>query len=420
MKLPRWVRVVLLGILALFLALVLALAVLWAISNWASKRYPSFYYSSLPCHSRVKVPLRTLGSFVDTYKEDFLAWTPDGSRVLFSYGKKDIYIADADGTQLRNLVTVSSFDNAKYGRHADVSPDGTQIVYSSCEFPTGTEYEVAEQENYHYEIALMNLDGTGKRRLTENRDMDHYPVWSPDGKRIAFISTLHRKSANVNYYPTAAELYTMAADGSDVQRMAPPEHRGAALLPPVWSPDGKYLAYLELALRERGEVRDPQKTALYTVRVDGMQQTAIALTTLVPPAWSPDGQYLAFVRSGEESGVYTVRPDGTDMQKVMGLTRPAIHVSWSPDGSALLVISDELELFVMQPDGKGAHKVSLGFVPYHNGQTLVAFSPDGTRIALFDGYSRLATMNLDGTDRRDLIHMEDDGTLVPANPPQDE
>ena len=69
----------------------------------------------------------------------------------------------------------------------------------------------------------MNPDGTGKRRLTENRDLDHYPVWSPDGRRIAFISTRHRKSTNVNYFPTYVQLYTMAADGTDVQRVARPQ-----------------------------------------------------------------------------------------------------------------------------------------------------------------------------------------------------
>ena len=76
----------------------------------------------------------------------------------------------------------------KYGIHADLSPDGSRIVYSSCEFPTEGTVTYSERENYNYEIVVINLDGTGQRRLTENHVLDHYPVWSPDGSRIAFLS----------------------------------------------------------------------------------------------------------------------------------------------------------------------------------------------------------------------------------------
>ena len=176
------------------------------------------------------------------YSRYFLTWTPDGTQLLFNYDRKNIYIVDAAGSRLRIVVTISQFNYPSYGIHADVSPDGAQVVYTSCEFATGTEYRNSEQELYHYEIAIMNLDGTGKQRLTDYYSLDHYPVWSPDGKQIAFLSTLHRSSfIEQNFHPSNIQLYAMAADGSDVRRLAKPEHRGAAPLPPVWSPDGKYV-----------------------------------------------------------------------------------------------------------------------------------------------------------------------------------
>ena len=97
-------------------------------------------------------------------------------------------MVDADGTQVHRIVDANPGDIFEYGYYADMSPDGTKIVYSTCEFPTEGEVTYSERENYNYEIAVINLDGTGQRRLTENRTFEHYPVWSPDGSRIAYLS----------------------------------------------------------------------------------------------------------------------------------------------------------------------------------------------------------------------------------------
>ena len=430
MRLPRWAWGVLLSILALFLMLILAIAALVAYGNWILNTYHPRFPRSLPCHSIIATGRPYVDVYEDIYQEGFLAWIPNGSQIVFNYGEKDIFIVDTAGTKLQNLVTVSPFERASYGIYADVSPDGTQVVYTSCEFPTGTEYEAVEQELYNYEIAVMKLDGSGRRRLTENRDLDHFPVWSPDGKQIAFLSTLHRMSRIVNYFPSNVHLYAMAADGSDVRRLAEPEHRGAALLPPVWSPDGKYVAYLEMWLPGKGLTYDREKTILYTVRVADSMLTAIGISTLVTPAWSPDGRFLAFVKTDEPRGIYTARPDGTDLQRVMKLNRATIHVSWSPDGSAFYVITDELELYVIEADGRGPRQVSLESSSGDPGETRVAWSPDGKRIAIYiPGHwangpfvpSQLYTVAPDGTDRRDLINADSNDNPMPANsPPWDE
>ena len=154
--------------------------------------------------------------------------------------------------------------------------------------------------------------------------------------------------------------------------------------------------------------------------------TAIGISTLVPPAWSPDGRFLAFVQTEKPRGVYTVRPDGTDMQRVMRLNQPTIHVSWSPDGAAFYAITDELELYVIEADGRGLRQVSLGSSSGDPGETRVAWSPDGRRIAVYipshwaNGpfvRSQLYTVAPDGTDRRDLINVDSNYNPMPANSP---
>ena len=157
-----------------------------------------------------------------------------------------------------------------------------------------------------------------------------------------------------------SEFYVaIEADGSDVEQGAAATitpmlkektyHVAVGQVPPLWSPDGDYLVLLA-AHRE---------SFLYIIRADGKEWTRVAgpVSTDVPqlrmnfwtwvlPAWSPDGEFLAFVMADEEGepvGVYTVRPDGTDLKQVMksqGANWKASHVSWSSDGLELLVGSD--------------------------------------------------------------------------------
>ena len=120
------------------------------------------------------------GSVIDgDLYEHFLHWVPDGSHLVFDVGDT-IWTLDIEGARLLQVAdTVPDDDryaHAYFGHYTDVSPDGSRIVYSTCEYPLDG-----------YEIATVRVDGTDKRRLTEDGYFDHYPVWSPDGKQIAFV-----------------------------------------------------------------------------------------------------------------------------------------------------------------------------------------------------------------------------------------
>ena len=351
----------------------------------------------------------------------FLFWTTDGSHLVFN-DDATIWKVDSGGSEVEEVLDANpgspsiGTHDFLYGFHADPAPDGTRLAYTSCQFPTELEQddqeattdflkkafgagweEWYERERYHYEIALSNLDGSSQYRLTSNRKIDHYPVWSPSGDRIAFVSRLENKP-NVDI--RGLQLNTISANGTDVEVLTP-EIRGVALYPPVWSPDGIRLAFLV----------NPedwnQGLSLYTVGRDGSGLVRIG-ETLLPPTWSLDSKQLAFLSGDErESRLQIVRFDATEVDQVwtgdpIDPLRPISQVSWSPDGSKILIVMPA-QIHVVTPDG-----IVLRTTSIDDEAVRVAWSPDGARLALyFPAFSRhkggqVLTMASDGSDIRVL------------------
>ena len=87
------------------------------------------------------------------------------------------------------------------------------------------------------EIYVMDADGGNQQRLTNNPDRDFQPSWSPDGKRIAFVSN---RDGLMGAFGITDEIYVMDADGGNQQRLTEdPGDDGS----PSWSPDGKRIAF---------------------------------------------------------------------------------------------------------------------------------------------------------------------------------
>ena len=365
-----------------------------------------------------------------------LLWTPDSSHLVFSSGGT-IWTVDEQGAQLDMVLNALAGATPVgtlgflYGFHADLSPDSARLTYTSCQFPT--EYddpdsaqavitqdglEWYERTKYSYEIALSGLDGGDLERLTHTRTSDeHYPAWSPSGDRIAFMRGTSGSSG---------QLYTMAPDGSDVQSLGLVDMR-VALVPPAWSPDGQRLAFV--VNEGKGYAREQRN--IYTVRPDGSELTKVgemgdlrfAYSSLTAaPTWSPDSERLAFQGfNSEELAIYTIRFDGSDLRPVWNgnddINPKAVsQVSWSPDGSELLIVGDGVH--VLHLDGGGLRQLSVPAGP----DTVAAWSPDGSRIATYktetwhSPRTGLYTVSRDGMDLRVLVEKDANGNLVPVNP----
>ena len=121
--------------------------------------------------------------------EHFVAWAQGASHVVFDID--DVIwtvnvesaelneIADADSDYMRLDGSTTYHQRMAYGFYGDVSPDGSHIVYSTCEYPLPG--SVGE---YGYELGIANVDGTGKRRLTVTR----ISSITPCGRRTALRS----------------------------------------------------------------------------------------------------------------------------------------------------------------------------------------------------------------------------------------
>ncbi len=183
----------------------------------------------------------------DQTRLEELSWLPDGQSLLFtgqaSVSDTELFFVDADGSDLRRLTGAERFDG-----DAQISPDGTQIVFVS-------------NRDGNDDIYLMNLDGSSVRRLTNHPAFDTNPAWSPDGNWIVFASNRGSGLAMNNY-----DLYVMSTDGKNQCQLTD----GAdSEWEPVWSPDGQWIAYISLLERKAYLVRpDGSETRLFPLPVE--------------------------------------------------------------------------------------------------------------------------------------------------------
>ena len=220
------------------------------------------------------------------------------------------------------------------------------------------------------ELYIANADGSAERKLSSGSDFEYNATFSTDGRWIVFTS---ERDAHGQ-----ADIYRMHPDGSGRERLT--DHT-AVDDQAVVSPDGTQVAFVS--------TRDTRTTNIWVldlasrnlVNVTGdLDGEADGLPRgYFRPAWSPDGQWLAFSSDrntawrGHERGaglghyqalsVYVIRPDGTGLRRMTEPGMSAGSPKWSPDGSRLVFYEiDPAQTFIARmarPENVPAQIVSV-------------------------------------------------------------
>lgn len=263
----------------------------------------------------------------------------------------------------------------------------------------------------HWQVWVAGARLNGARRITAGSADSGWPVWSPDGTKLAFDS--NRTDPDATDSSTINDVFTMKADGTDVTKLT--DSVGASA-DAAWSPDGSLIAFDA----DRGDPSSSQ--GIYTMRSDGGEVHRV--TTLprgyefdLAPRFSPDGKHLVFTRyrgkgcpqsfcPSEKAALFVVGLDGSGLRRLTSFALHAGDADWSPDGKQIVFEAYPNgpygDVYVIRASGRNLRNLTRD----PSGQADPVWSPDGTKILFLDnrvvrgrGRTGLATMRPDGSRR---------------------
>ena len=446
-----------------------------------------------PCYQPLGVDLHA----IDRSKPRLTPqWSPDGESIVFTYGEPydpnrhsdfdmgqarwtvtmvgRTYVAAADGSSVR-LLSADAGAKETLDFSPDISPDGSHIVSATTRHYDGSRVGLGCGQAHNSEIETVGLDGAERRRLTKHPLGDFSPVWSPNGATIAFAR--HEGCRGYDDWDSGGGIYSIKPDGSELRLLAKLGSwqtlggcGGTYVAGPVWSPDGRSLAFVQegcfLNPTPTGpddQYIAPPRYVLYRVNADGTGLEPLYATKNSrvdyiggTPAWSADGEQIAFGTSRccpypeetedpgavpekfgdvpegdvpEGNALLIMHVDGSNLRKIGSpdLETHNTRLEWSQDGATIL-FSAYKWVSLVNTDGSGTRVRLEG--------AYASWSPDSSRIAISavtelgpakvteDGLARLEggeavlfTVAPDGSDRQVLVRMDRKGALVAENPP---
>jgi TolB protein len=263
-------------------------------------------------------------------------WSPDGTKIVFlrrhpdardaPHVRDELYVMRADGSQIVRLTR---------NRIPDDSPTWSpnkRVVAFVGHLSAGAE------------IFAVRADGSRLSQLTNNDGFDESPSWAPHGGQIAFV---------YSDFPDRPDIWVMDASGENRRQLTQADT--AADGGPVWSPDGRKLAFTRSpSFADPGPPRD----VIYVMNADGSDQRPLTQIDANFPEWSPNGRWVAFLsyqRNGNYA-MYRMNAAGSGLRR---LAANAGEFSWSPDGKRIVFDRPEdNNIYVMNADGSGKKRLT--------------------------------------------------------------
>jgi len=337
-------------------------------------------------------------------------WTPDGKYVIFSSNRSPdfppqqrSYRVPATGGAVEELPLFE-------GKEAYFSPTGAHIAFVRG---PGIWYRRGYRGSSNDDIWIANADGSSPRPLTRFEGQDTSPMWSPDGRKIYYVSEQlgPRGCANILCQDLSPGLVEPLADGTPRKIT---DHQEDSVRRARISANGEWITYecgADLwVVNTRGS--SPRKLAI-EVHADDKSNTEVTKTFTSGAtefALSPSEEHVVLVIHGE---LFLASMKGSG--KATRLTHsPAFDhgVSWSPDGSKILFASDRNgveNLYLLEADDPEhpelikAHLFKIKqLTNSRDADSAASFSPTGDRIAFLRA-GKLWRMNADGSETRLLV-----------------
>jgi Tol biopolymer transport system component len=291
------------------------------------------------------------------------------------YKYSELYTMRADGSDVQQLT-----DNKYYEMQADVSPDGSKIV---CSIHYSWQNAMQEAEpDPGWEIAVMDIDGTNLKNLTDNDYLDVGAHWNHDGTKIVYLAdSAHRKPDQIigdeNYVQMRMDVYTMDDDGSNVEQL-------------TFAEPGEIYADPSFSFSEPSKI-------LYIHDDDGSV---------------PQNYDLYVMDANGENPELILQHDDVDPQAI-AINDPM----FSPDGSTIILEAEMgvnewdhviYHMFTVDANGGNVRKITQGGMEVSEG--IPQFSPDGMKIAYdrvvwtsgTEGTREIWLANADGSDEERL------------------
>ena len=220
----------------------------------------------------------------------------------------DIYVMDGDGGNRRRVTVNPARDESPAW-----SPDGKKIAFVSNRNNVNRD---------HKQIWVIDADGKNPIRLTDGL-VDSDPDWSPDGTKILYDVRLVPE----DHHLAPGGITVMDADGKDKRLF---ERRG---FDPSWSSDGQRIAFISL--------RNAKVTQLYVMDVDERNRTQLTDDFVYKrmPSWSHDGKRIAYAG---DYVIWVVDSDGENPMQLTQIGKQTVsdsHPTWSPDSESIAFTS---------------------------------------------------------------------------------
>lgn len=356
----------------------------------------------------------------------------DAGEILFG-SQGNFWVIAPDGSGLKKITSATP-DDPRFS--ASWSPDGNRLAFVT--------YRLFDGSNGQFKslnVWIMNADGSGLKPITGDPKRTFYDVtWSPDGQKLAATCALVEISKEAGVIYSGANVCIVNADGSGVVPVTRLTNNHTVIENIVWSPDGRKIAFLSNRLLDSSENEKPLDLLsfrnIWIMDPDGSHalplthftQNHLRITSL---AWSPDSRTLAYISNRALDGspsaargdnLWLMHADGSGSSPLTRFNQADCRsFSWSPDGSRLAFASNvpldgsdhagaPSNIWVMKSDGSAA-------VPLTSATTLTSrsdlpvWSPGGSSIAFA---SCTYISNLKPSSECNLWIMKEDGSAARA------